>query len=125
MSEAARDIIRSLLVREPHLRLTAEQILSDLWLEDLPPPVSLEWCEDEYMYGLISSCVNNGVTAPGQRRRRLSSSDYTIPYKRLRGDFENVDEEDLEEEEEEEDGAAAAAAAMSSPDHVQSMGAVF
>lgn len=31
MSEAARDILRSLLVREPHLRLTATQLLSDPW----------------------------------------------------------------------------------------------
>jgi serine/threonine protein kinase len=31
MSEAARDILRKLLVREPHLRLTADQLLQDLW----------------------------------------------------------------------------------------------
>jgi len=31
MSEAARDIIRRLLVKEPHLRLTAEDLMKDLW----------------------------------------------------------------------------------------------
>jgi len=31
MSEAARDIIRRLLVKEPHLRLTAEELSKDLW----------------------------------------------------------------------------------------------
>jgi serine/threonine protein kinase len=31
MSEAARDIIRRLLVKEPHLRMTAEELSRDLW----------------------------------------------------------------------------------------------
>jgi len=31
MSEAARDIIRRLLVKEPHLRLTADELMKDLW----------------------------------------------------------------------------------------------
>lgn len=31
MSEAARDIIRRLLVKEPHLRMTAEELSKDLW----------------------------------------------------------------------------------------------
>jgi len=31
MSEAARDVIRRLLVKEPHLRLTADELMRDLW----------------------------------------------------------------------------------------------
>lgn len=38
MSEAARDVIRSLLVKEAHLRLTAEQLLADLWFTSIPLP---------------------------------------------------------------------------------------
>jgi carbon catabolite-derepressing protein kinase len=37
MSEGARDIIRSLLVKEPHLRLTAAELMSDLWFRDFIP----------------------------------------------------------------------------------------
>jgi len=31
MSEAARDVIRRLLVKEPHMRLTADELMKDLW----------------------------------------------------------------------------------------------
>eukprot|EP00047_Mylnosiga_fluctuans_P016458 m.54599 g.54599 ORF g.54599 m.54599 type:complete len:325 (-) comp6604_c1_seq1:1878-2852(-) len=31
MSEAPRDILRRLLVKEPHLRLTADELMKDLW----------------------------------------------------------------------------------------------
>jgi len=31
MTEAARDLVRRLLVKEPHLRMTAEELLQDLW----------------------------------------------------------------------------------------------
>jgi len=31
MSEAARDLIRRLLVKEPHLRMTADELMRDLW----------------------------------------------------------------------------------------------
>ena len=38
MSAAARDIIRRLLVTEPHMRLTADELIDDLWLsEDAVP----------------------------------------------------------------------------------------
>lgn len=118
MSEAARDIIRSLLVREPHLRLTAAQVQADLWLVDLPPPAPREeWYAEGLLGGGAGSGAFGGMGAvaaaamaamaavggsglpAGVRRRRRSSSDYTISVaKRTRGEFDDVDEEQQQQQ---------------------------
>lgn len=76
MGEAPRDIIRSLLVREPHLRLTAAQLQTDLWLEDLPPPPALQdWMTGDEIFeegeeaaaAMRSSTPIAAVVAPGGR----------------------------------------------------------
>jgi len=38
VSETARDIIRRLLVKQPHLRLTAEELMKDLWFSEAGLP---------------------------------------------------------------------------------------
>jgi len=99
MSEAARDIIRGLLVKEPHLRLTAAEVQADLWLEDLPPPSAAalgDWALDGMLaLGGEGGATQHGDASQARIRRRRSSSDYTIASKRIRSEFEGLGEVDV------------------------------
>jgi serine/threonine protein kinase len=96
MSEAARDIIRSLLMKEPHLRLTAEELSHDLWLRDATPSINRELNFD-FVIPFLTEPVAPAEDEKIEQRKRRSSGEFVMA-KRARSEtpvFDNGLEEDV------------------------------
>jgi len=83
MSEAARDLLRRLLVKEPHLRMTAEELLHDLWFAAPSPNGSRSQSP------VTVSAATTAPVTPAASPPPSSSCDEPMErssFKRLRGD---------------------------------------
>lgn len=87
MSEAACDILRKLLVREPHLRLTAAELMQDVWLSGVPGPHG----DAQDSSGSGVSTLSGAEAKSADACKRLLTADHGKAGKRARESFGDVE----------------------------------